>query len=109
MHCRVIRQEGVDKITLVYEVPVLTVSQEVFACALQTKVTDFVFYEEPRGPFALFTPDVCTMAGITDNKKAEIPTPAVFITAQSSDANCRASFTSVRKPSTRFNVNGEGV
>lgn len=63
------------------EVPVLTKPQECFACVLKTEILDLGFIEKPKSKFLPFILKVCTIAGVTDNKKAEIQTLAVFITA----------------------------
>lgn len=71
--------------------------------------TDFAFIEEPNGAFIPFISEVCMIARRTDKEKAEIPTLTEFITVQVSLAHCRAAFTSLGKPNTRFNIDSEGV
>lgn len=95
--------------TLDYDVPVITVSQDVLACAPQMEITDFEFIEEPNGLFAPFTPEVCTMAGVADKEGTETPTLDVFVTAQASDVDYRAACISVGKPNTLFNVSSDEV
>lgn len=49
------------------EFPVLTIPEEIFACATKTDINHFHFIEEPKTPFVPFTPEVCMMTGIKDN------------------------------------------
>lgn len=49
------------------------------------------------------------MTGITDIKKAEIPTLTEFITVHSNDAGCHTAFASVGKQNTRGSVDSDGV
>lgn len=100
---------GEDKISLEDEVPVLTISQAFFACALQTGKIFFEFIEGPKGPCVYFIPKICMMASISDNEKADIPTLAEFITAQFTDADCYTASTTVENRNTFFNVNRDGV
>lgn len=44
----------------------------------------------------------------TDNGKVDVPSLAEFITAQSSNADCRAAFAPTGNASTPFNVENDG-
>lgn len=103
------KTKGKDKYLLDDESAYLTILQEIFAGAPKTEISDSAFMEERKRPFGSFIPEVGIMAGIADNEKAKIPMLAVFITAQASDAHCRAAFTSVGKPSTHFDDDMDGV
>lgn len=87
--------KGKDSATVEDKVAVLTAFQEVFACAPQTEITDFKFIEELKGTFVPFIQEVCKMASVTDNRKAELPMLEEFITVQYSYADCQTAFTSV--------------
>lgn len=104
-----LRTRGEDKAILSAEVPFLTNPQEIFACGPRTDITRPEFIEERKGLFVPFSPEVCMMAGIAENEKAEIPKLAKFIPAQSTDADCRSTLASVGKPNMRFNVDRDGV
>lgn len=65
---------------------------------------DSGFIEELTGPSLLFNPDNRMTAIITENEKAEQPTLAAFISAQSTDAGGRISVESVEKVNTPFYV-----
>lgn len=49
------------------------------------------------------------MAGIISHEKAEMLTLVEFISALSTDADCRSVFNSNAKPNTPFNVDSDGV
>lgn len=81
------------------EVPVLINFLKLFACRPETDSTDFGLVQEPKGPFVHFIPEVCKMAGRTSNTKAEAPTLAECISAQTTDMERRSAFAFVGKPS----------
>lgn len=89
-----------NKTLLDDEMPVFTRSQAFSAFVPQTKTADLKFLRKRSDLVVLLIPVVCKTAGFTDNEKAKIPTFAGFITAQSSDTNCRTAFTSVKNPNT---------
>lgn len=100
---------GKEKSILDNEVPVLIIPQEIFAFVPKTDITDLEFIEVPKGLYVPFIPEVCMLAGIEDNEKTELPMLPEFISAQSTDADCRSMFTSVGKPNMSFNVDTDGV
>lgn len=81
----------------------LIIPHQIFPCEPRTDMTNHEFNSELKAPLVPFMPEVYIMAGITDNKKVEILTLAEFITAQTSEAHCRAALTSVGKQNTHFN------
>lgn len=104
-----LKTKGEDNTILDDEVLVPNIPQDVFTCALRTDITDLGFKEELKGPFVLFIPEVCLVAAITDNGKAEITSLAESISAQSTDAARCSAFASVGKSNTCFNVNSDGM
>lgn len=64
--------KGDNKTALVDDIPVLTVSQAFCACAPRTEIIDSDFIEEAKRSFFHFTPDICILADITENEKAEM-------------------------------------
>lgn len=70
---------------------------------------DLKLIEEPKGTFTSAIPVVIMMAGITDNKKAELLMLEEFIAAQSTDADCRTAFASVGKSIVRCIVDSDEV
>lgn len=68
-----------------------------------------VHHQEPKYAFLPFVTEVCMIAGITKNLKAEKPTLGEFNQAQSTDTVFRSAFLSVGKPNTGFNLDEEGV
>lgn len=102
-----LKTKGERKTLLDDVVPVLTTSQEIFACAPRTDVTNYEFIKKLKGQFIPFIPDVCMTAGITQNKKVEIPTLAEFISEHSTDDDCHSLFAPMGKPSTVSTVRQE--
>lgn len=49
------------------------------------------------------------MTGIMSNYKADVQTFAELISTKFKDADCSSAFAAVGKPTTRLNVNGNGV
>lgn len=102
-HCRTqkpdallhLTSKGEVNKTLDNEGPVLTVSQAFLACAPQPKLTHFSVVKEPKGQFNPFIKKVCMMAGIMDNKKADIPVLTEFPSEQFNDVDCPSTFASV--------------
>lgn len=66
------------------EVPSLTIPKTLFPCAPNMGMTGSEFIQERNGPFIVFIPEACMMAGVTDNQKAVIETLAELASAQSS-------------------------
>lgn len=64
-------------------------------------------YQKPKSAFCPFITELCLIVGIKDNDKAELPTLAEFILADSTDADCRSAF--ARKPYNHFNADSDGV
>lgn len=104
-----LKKKGKDKTLLDNEVSIRSIPQNIFSYAPQTEIADFEFIEDPRGSFVSYIPEFCTMEGITNNEQAKTPTLAELIMAQSSDVACRAVFTSIGKPNSRFNDDIDGV
>lgn len=65
---------------------------KTFACAPSLVKPELKTFEEPKGPFVPFIPEVCMNVGIMDSEKEEVPTLFKFITAQSTDPECRPAF-----------------
>lgn len=86
---------GTAKTPLEDDIPALPIPQYILACALKTGTTDFQFIEEPEGVFVPFNSEDCVMAGITENDKAEIPTLAESISAQSTNTESCSALESV--------------
>lgn len=85
VHCTEMEHQAADalsrpknrvdgKTPLYDEVPVLTISETLFACAPSTKKDHFNFIKESKGSFAIFILKVRMMAGVKENKKTEILT-----------------------------------
>lgn len=74
----------------VNEVPFLIISSVSLARALSTTPAELDTILEPKGFFASLPPELRMMAGITENKKADIPTLSNFMIAQSTRFECRA-------------------
>lgn len=91
------------------EVLVLTIYQELFACALLTNAFEVETIGESKSLFVPFISEVCMMADIIDNEKVKIPTLTEIIIAQSTDWDCRIAFASVGKPDICFNTDSDGV
>lgn len=62
-----------------------------------------------NSPCVRFIPELCMMAGITENVKAEIATLIEFINTQCICAELHAALVSMRRPNTRSHVGGYGV
>lgn len=103
------KTKGEDKKTPDTEVPVLDVSQALFACVHQAKITDLQFIGEPKGLLVRFIAKACIMTGIMDNEKTEIPTLAEIFSEQSTNTEGRSALVSIRTPNTRFNIDSDGV
>lgn len=93
VHCAGIKHQVADtlsrlkendegKTPLDDEAPILTIPQDIFAGVPKTEIPDLEFIEEVKGPFFLFIPEVCMMAGPADNEKQKVSTLSKFIPAQ---------------------------
>lgn len=72
-----------DKALLNDEITVHTRPQQILGCAPSMEINDFKVFEESKGPFVSFVPEVCMMGGIADSNNTEITTLAEIFSAQS--------------------------
>lgn len=98
-----------DEKPLDYIAPVLIEFQAFFARAPQMETNGFEFIKNFKCPSVTFIPEICKIAEITESEKVELPKLAKLITAQSNNTDFRIAFTSVRRPSTLFCVDSDGV
>lgn len=91
------------------EVPVLTISQNVFVCAPMAETPEFEPSDDPEGPIMFFIRKFCMMEGNTDYEKMKTPLWTKRITAHSTEEDCFVVFVPIGRPSSRCNINGGRV
>lgn len=79
------------------EVPLLEISLSSIACTPSSVKPKPETLQEAEALSVHFIPKYCTLTGITENGKTEIPVLCRFKTAQSINSNFHAAFASVRK------------
>lgn len=102
------KDKSEDRTPLKEKVPVLTISSKLLAWAPSPVEPMLETIEEAKRRFVLSIPEVCEMAGITDNDKAEILTCSKFRKAQSTDSDYCAASPLVVRPNSWLNVDNDG-
>lgn len=105
---QLLNAKGEDKKTMHNEVPVLAISQALFAYAPKTEITDFKFTKELRGSIVSFILEVCTIIVVRDNEEGKVQILPEFISAQYIDLYYSFAFASARKLNTSYSVDSNG-
>lgn len=103
------KTEHEDQTLLDAKDSVLPTRQEVSTGVPNKEITDFEIFEESKGLFVPFIPEVWVISSVADDNKADIPTFAEFISAHSTNADCGSMFVSFKKPNIGLNIDKNGV